>query len=176
VANRDEQDFIECIYHLLARKSEIVRPTWEDVNFEERWGRLYTRKRRGGDLQADYLPMNKTLYRVLRHRWERRDKTTPYVFQFGANKIGYMMERLCKRAGVKRFGFHAIRHHVASILNDPKKASMKQIQKLLRHLRQTTTETYLHEIEGSLHKAISILDEREEEKSRTPNLFYKPCH
>lgn len=165
VATSDERDFIDVLYHLLARRSEIVRLTWEDVNFEQRWVRLYTRKRRGGELEEDYLSMNDTLFAVLSRRWKNRDKSTPYVFQFSDRHLRYMMENLCKRAGVKRFGFHSLRHHVSSILNDSGKASMKQIQKLLRHKRQSTTEKYLHAIDGSLCQAARILDTRESTQS-----------
>jgi integrase len=69
-----------------------------------------------------------------------------------------MMDKLCKRAGVKLLGFHAIRHHFSSVLNDSGKASLKQIQKLLRHRRQFTTENYLHSIEGSVYEVVRILD------------------
>ncbi len=74
-----------------------------------------------------------------------------------------MMDNLCKKAGVKQFGFHAIRHYVANVINDSRKASMKQIQGLLGHKRQSTTETYLHHISSALYDAAEILD-REEEK------------
>jgi integrase len=97
---------------------------------------------------------------VLHNRWKRRDKMSPYVFQFSGHKLRYMMKRLCKRAGVKPFGFHAIRHHVSNILNDSGKASMKQIQKLLRHRRQATTESYLHSIEASVYEVVRILDNK----------------
>ena len=157
-ATIDERDFLDAIYHLLARKGEVTRLTWEDLNFEQQWVRLYTRKRRGGELQEDYLPMNDTLYQVLFSRWKRRDKSSPRVFQFTQKQLRYMMEELCKRAKVKPFGFHAIRHHVSSVLNDSGKASMKQIQKLLRHRRQSTTENYLHSIEGSLYQVAKILN------------------
>lgn len=160
VASQDERDLIETLYHLLARRSEAVRLTWEDVNFERKWVRLYTRKRRGGDLQEDYLPMNDTLYKVLYRRWKRRDKTASNVFSFSDIQLRYMMGELCKKARVKPFGFHAIRHHVSSVLNDSGKASMKQIQKLLRHRRQATTERYLHTIEGSLYEAAKVLDSK----------------
>ncbi len=158
VATSDERDFIDALYHLLARRSEVLRLTWDDVNLSQRWVRLYTRKRRGGELEEDYLPMNDSLFAVLHSRWKRRDRSNPYVFQFSDRHLRCMMENLCRRAGVKRFGFHALRHHVSSILNDSGKASMKQIQRLLRHKRQSTTEKYLHAIDGSLHQAARILD------------------
>jgi integrase len=102
--------------------------------------------------------MNDTLYHVLHNRWKRRDKTSPHVFQLSGRQLRYMMERLCQRTGVKPFGFHAIRHHVSNVLNDFGKASMKQIQKLLRHRRQSTTENYFHSIEVSLYQAARILN------------------
>ena len=154
----DEREFLDVLYHLLGRRSEIIRPSWEDVNFEQRWVRLYTGKRRGVELQEDYLPMNDTLYHVPHNRWKRRDKTSPQMFQFSGHKLRDMMERLCKRAGAKPFGFHAIRHHILSILNDSGKACMKQIQKLLRNRRQATTESYLHSIQASVYEVVRILD------------------
>jgi integrase len=157
-ATANERNFLDTLYHLLARKSEVARLTWEDVKFEQRKVYLYTRKRRGGELQEDYLPMIDTLYHVLHNRWKRRDKTSPHVFQFTKRQLRYMMKGLCERARVKPFGFHAIRHHVSSVLTDSGKASMKQIQKLLRHRRQSTTENYLHANEGSLYQAARILD------------------
>lgn len=160
VAVREERDFIETLYHTMARKSEVVRLTWEDVNFEQRWIRLFTRRRRGGELQPDYIPMNNTLHSILHRQWEHRDKETPHFFCLSADELRHMMEGLCKKAGVKPFGFHAIRHHVASAMNDSGKASMKQIQVLLRHKRQSTTETYLHTIGQGIRDAVMILDEQ----------------
>jgi integrase len=69
-----------------------------------------------------------------------------------------MMVGLCKMAGVKPFGFHSIRHHVASILNDSGKASMRQIQTILRHRRQATTEVYLHAVDHDIRRVANILN------------------
>ncbi|MDH5525652.1 MAG: site-specific integrase [Desulfobulbaceae bacterium] len=98
--------------------------------------------------------------------WNRINKNYPWVF---ADKEGkqltystkrYMMERLCKKAGIKPFSFHAIRHHVASILSDSGKASLGQIQKLLRHRRSTTTDNYLKTLNTNLKQVPSILNEQ----------------
>jgi integrase len=160
VANQDEKDFIQTLYYLAARKGEVARLAWEDVNFEHRWVRLLTRKRKHGKLEENFQPMNDSLHEVLHARWKRRDKTSPYVFPFNQYDLRYMMDRLCEAAKVKRFGFHAIRHYVASYLNDSGKISLKQIQLVLRHKRQTTTETYLHAIERTAVDAMDFLNRK----------------
>ena len=102
--------------------------------------------------------MNETLHGILFARWQRRDKADPHVFQFTEYQLRKMMESLCGRASVPPFGFHAIRHHVSSLLNDKRKG-IKQIQRLLGHKSQATTETYLHALDDDLRKAVEGLEE-----------------
>ncbi|MGC8492055.1 MAG: tyrosine-type recombinase/integrase [Syntrophobacteraceae bacterium] len=163
----EEGDMLLILYHTAARISEIRKLTWEDINFEHRWVRLWTRKRKRGQLEPNLLPMTDKLYAVLRERWAKRDTQTTYVFhkhgEMLSRNSGFirnMMERLCTRAAVKRFGFHAIRHHVASILQDSGKATLKEIQLFLRHKRQTTTENYLHQIDPALTRVVGVLENR----------------
>ncbi len=66
-----------------------------------------------------------------------------WVFGLSQNRLGSMLRDLCLQAGVRVFGFHAIRHHVASLLNDSGKGSVKPIQVALRHRRRSTPETHL---------------------------------
>jgi len=47
-------DLLTVLYHTLGRIGEVLRLNWEDINFEKKWVRLSTRKRRGGELEADY--------------------------------------------------------------------------------------------------------------------------
>ncbi len=133
---------------------------------EQRWIRLWTRKRRGGQLQEDKLAMTDTLYDVLKRRWNSRNKSTPHVFHNeDGSKLTYQQKRdtmktICEKAEVKTFGFHAIRHHVASILADSGKASLSQIQKMLRHRRSTTTDNYIKTLDPQLRQVASVLDEQ----------------
>ena len=57
----------------------------------------------------------------------------------------HVMKRLCAKARVKPFGFHAIRHLAATILAQEGK-SLFAIQHALRHEKQTTTDRYLHSL------------------------------
>ena len=163
-ADYDDMDLIQILYHTAGRISEVLNLTWEDVNFEQRWVRLWTRKRRGGELQEDKLAMTDTLFDVLHRRWNKRDKSVPYVFfHINGSQLTYLdkryvMKKLCKKAGVKPFGYHAIRHHVASILADSGKASLSQIQKMLRHKRTTTTDTYIKTLDPQLRQVADVLD------------------
>ena len=70
------------------------------------------------------------------------------------------MKKLCRKAGVKAFGFHDFRHHVASILADSGKASLNQIQKMLRHRRTTTTDNYIKTLDPQLRQVANVLDEQ----------------
>jgi len=63
----------------------------------------------------------------------------PYMFRV------QWLRRLCRRAGVDRFGFHGIRHLCASILAQ-KGVPLVDIQHHLRHDHLSTTERYIHKI------------------------------
>ncbi|HTY21786.1 MAG TPA: tyrosine-type recombinase/integrase, partial [Desulfomonilaceae bacterium] len=67
---------------------------------------------------------------------------------------------LCKRAGVKSFGFHALRRYVASFLADTHKVSAKTIQRILRHKNLATTERYIHNINRDLVGIMNLLAEK----------------
>jgi len=71
------------------------------------------------------------------------------------------MESLCKRAGVKQFGFKAFRKYGPSVLNDIHRVSIKKLQRLLRHKTQTTTEIYLKKIDDDLSVGLRLLEKRD---------------
>ena len=168
VASGQDRIMLKCYYFTFARKSELFDWTWEDINFEKEWYRLWTRKRLHSDRQADYFPMPKgsELYEVLYWQWEHREKNSPYVFtnpktgQKYTHRNGFM-KGLCKRAGVKPFGFKAFRKFGPSVLNDVHKVSIKKLQRLLRHKTQTTTEIYLKHIDNDLASPVRLLEKRD---------------
>lgn len=170
-----DRPFLLVLYHTLARVDEILRLGWEDVNFEEHTIRLWTRKRQDGSWAADTLPMNQILYDTLKGLYETR--TGEYVFTNPKTGTRYfhrpkLMRGICRRAGVRHFGFHAIRHFVASLLHDREKVSLAQVSKLLRHTTKATTERYLQVVDQSSREALKKLEginlpmESSHEKSR----------
>ena len=75
------------------------------------------------------------------------------------------MKTLCKRAGVRYFRYHALRHFGASVL-DSANVNIGSIQLILGHENRTTTEIYLHSIGESEREAMRIYEELTE-KSHT---------
>ncbi|MCK8602532.1 tyrosine-type recombinase/integrase [Desulfoferrobacter suflitae] len=146
--------------HTAARKTEIFQLIWSDVDFGRHRIRLWTRKRKGG-LEADRIPMTRELEEALKEWHENRtSKDSQYVFNcedttpYGKGYYGkpfvrryHWLKKLCDKAGVPRFGIHAIRHLSASILDD-KNYPLSTIQSLLRHKSANTTSKYIHKLRG----------------------------
>ena len=141
--------------HLAGRRSEIFRLLVSDLDFANRRVRLSTRKREGGNLEYDWLPMTEELAEALTEWLRIRPIESDHVFvcldetplsrDYYGKPFQYrlqFMRRLCDKAKVKRFGFHAIRHLTASCLYRQGN-SVGVIQAILRHKSPSTTERYL---------------------------------
>jgi integrase len=147
--------------HLAARRSELFRLRWEDVDFGSCRVRIGTRKRLGGHLEYEWLPMTDELFGVLfAHR--QRAKSQWVFADRGADKPftvrQHFMKKLCEKASVKPFGFHAVRHLTASILAQAD-VPMVTIQRILRHKNLMTTERYIRGLEP-VKPALEILSRR----------------
>lgn len=159
LATGQDQIMLLAFLHLAARRGEIFRLTWDDVDFNAGRVRLWTRKRHGGGLEFDWLPMTKVLSESL--RWWKENipiKDAENVFlclekkNFCKEVYGkpfkhrqHFMGNLCERAKVKPFGFHAIRHLTASTLYKLGYA-VADIQTVLRHESATTTAKYIRSL------------------------------
>ncbi|MFA5382471.1 MAG: site-specific integrase [Candidatus Micrarchaeia archaeon] len=150
------------LFHTMARIDEVLRLTWEDVNFTEKWVKLWTRKRRGGNWESDLMPMNEDLEKILWSLWQSRAQDE-WVFFNAKTYTRYLyrpkiMGTICKHIGVKKYGFHTLRHFVASYLFDKKKVSLAVISKLLRHKNLQTTERYLQAIDPRFRETMRLLE------------------
>lgn len=167
-AEGEVQDYLWTIALTLGRMSEVNRLEWKDIDFSNNSLTLYTRKSRGGNLVPRSIPISKTLKAVLIRR--KKDNPTPWVFwhTYYSRKAGEwvtgpyasrkrIMETLCKKARVKYFRFHPLRHFGASMLAN-EGVDLKTIQEILGHSNFRTTEIYLHLIKGSDQEAMNRLD------------------
>ena len=147
--------------HSAARRSELYKLRWEDVDFAGQKVRIGTRKRLRGSLEYDWLPMTDELFNaMILHRQEAK---TEWVFPNPERGMPFIarqrhMKRVCNKAGVKPFGLHAIRHLTASILAQ-EDVPMVTIQRILRHKQLTTTERYIRGLEP-VRPALEILSNR----------------
>ena len=165
VADTFEADLINTAYHTLARSGEIRNLQIQDCDFENNYLTLWTSKRKGGAKESDQIEMNVTVKKILQ---PRAVDSHIYVFekdgkQLSKNTMDKILPRLCKKAGVKRFTFHSIRHHVAAILAT--RLPLIEVQKILRHKRATTTDIYLRSLVTVTTKGIRVLDDLTREAS-----------
>jgi integrase len=157
-----DRSLLLVLFHTLARIDEILRLQWDDINWDRHEIRLWTRKRRGGGWQFDWLGMNAELEKVLKNLWQKRIGDE-YVFinpKTGDRYIDRfeLMRRICRRAGVRHYTYHCIRHFVASYLYDKEKRPLPEVSRLLRHTNYQTTERYLQLVDPNLRETIRLLE------------------
>lgn len=174
VVTGQDHAMLVAMLNLAARRSEVFRLTWDDVDFVRGKVRLKTRKTKTGEWREDWLPMTKECRAALRAQWQRRASGQESVFaqeddynlQYATKgqpfqKRNHFMGKVCKKALVKPFGFHAIRHLAAGALYEAGYL-VPTIQKVLRHQSPNTTVVYLRnhgydvdQLEAALENALS---------------------
>ena len=131
---------------------------------------LWTRKSRNGSKTSRLVPVGQTLRDVLT-RLHPLSEGSPYVFVNPATHGPYrrnqpsicrMLKRLCRGAGVREFGFHALRHYFASMLVSTNKVTLCDIQHMLGHQRATTTDTYLHSLCPPVDHLAVVIEEMDQ--------------
>jgi integrase len=171
VADQDTRDYLVTIKDAMARVNEVNKLTWDDVNLVDRHVVLYTRKKKGGHLTPRKVPMTQRLFETLSRRYAERDRNKPWVFwhRYRSPKTGGLvdgpykvrsriMASLCKKAGVRYFRYHALRHFGASTLENAG-ANISSIQRILGHENRTTTEIYLHSIGDPERVAMNLYEQ-----------------
>ncbi|MGL1932709.1 MAG: tyrosine-type recombinase/integrase [Desulfotalea sp.] len=146
-STQQDKNMLETYLYTAARKIELFRLKWCDVNWDRRTITLYTNK--GGKRQYDDVEINDRLQDVLKNQFEITGENE-YVFiskttrtrYFHRNKFIY---ELCDKADVNRFGYHGIRKLNAEALIQ-QNAPLKNVQRQLRHRNLRTTEYYVNSV------------------------------
>jgi integrase len=142
-----DKAYLTVIWQLGARVREVNNLTWEDVDFTRRQARLWTRKKSGGNLTPRLVDMNDRAFQALKFAQWHRVEGSPYVFPNPRTGKPYdyrdkFFDRLCRLAGVRKMGYHALRHAKASELAD-RGESLPYIRDFLGHEDISTTSLYL---------------------------------
>lgn len=158
LANDEQRNYLLTIIYTLARVREINRLKWKDVEMENRYLILRTRKSRNSNVSERKIPINNLLFKI----FESLPRIGEYVFTNPTNQKSYdyrrrFLKTLCKRAGVQHFTFHCLRHYGASKLANSGVA-ITDIQEILGHQDISTTSIYLQSIRGSVVEALQKLE------------------
>ena len=125
-----DRTMLLCYLYLAARRHEVFNLKIDDIDLARKKIRLYTRKRKDGALEFDWIPIADQLLPTLRAYLESLESKL-WVFPNPATGLPYFergkwMRRLCKIAEVEPFGLHSIRHLTASILFQIGRASCRE--------------------------------------------------
>jgi len=165
LATEEQYDYLTIISLTIARVREINNLKWEDINFAENCLTLRTRKAKNSDVVERKIPMTPKVREILTklEPKENEKEKQEYVFTNPRTKTNYdyrdkFLPNLCKKAEVKPFMYHALRHYGASKLSNAG-VPLTDIQEILGHQRATTTDIYLQSIRNSLKESIKKLED-----------------
>lgn len=184
-ANPDTQDYLWTIRETMGRMSEINQLRWEDIDLETKTVILYTRKKRGGHRTPRRLYMTAGLHEILSRRNSERVEGVPWVFwhRYWSRRKGdfvvgpfddrkKLMKKLCSKAGVRYFRYHALRHSGASLM-DNAAVPIGAIQRILGHENRKTTEIYLHSIGEAERDAMRAYEHARQNAHTDPHMERK---
>ena len=169
VAEGEAKVFINCYLLTGAREQEINRLRWQDIDFEQGRICLRSRKTKSRLLEDQWIDLAPMLAESLKWWKNNRQYESDYVFvndQKKSKSYGQpyknrnkTLRTLCRKAGVKLFGFHAMRRYVGSILAKDG-VPIQVIQGVLRHKQLAHTERYVRGLGIDLSNAMDRLQNR----------------
>jgi integrase len=107
------------------------------------------------------IPLDADVYEIL----YRKRRKTGYVFTntkgqpFNHSSLTYHLERICKKAGLRRISWHVLRHTFASHLA-MRGVPLNAVQALLGHSTILMTMRYAHVAPSTMRAAIELLSPR----------------
>ena len=147
-ATQRERVIVRLAYDAALRLAEAVALQWEDVDFSE-WTMRVTGK--GG--RVTKIGLTAKLLDGLLNLGPAHGP----VLGISRRRVEAILEDLCKRAGVPRRGYHALRHSCATRMFRNTKNIMA-VQHHLRHSDPRTTTVYVHLNPDDYTAAVASLD------------------
>lgn len=153
-----------------ARREELFRLKWKDVDFKQHQVRLWWKKNQRGQWESAWIPVRRSFLDLLRvhqrstgllgHVFMSRNSSDNPKYWEPYKVRQHWLKNLCRRAGVERFGFHGIRHLFASILAADNRP-LVEIQHMLRHKHLSTTQRYIHRLKKESREVLRSLPDFE---------------
>ena len=140
------------------RLGEILNLKWQDLDFNQKF--IYIENSKNGEKRE--VPMNNFLLKMMAQLKE----TSNYGDYIFSHKDGSPLKGVyrsfksaCKRAGIKNFRFHDLRHTFAShlVMNG---VDLKTVQELMGHKSFSMTLRYAHLSPDHKRKAVEDLGNR----------------
>ena len=168
LAKGQDKVILTAAYYLAARRGELWRLQWHNVDLKNKRVCLGTMKTVDGLWKHVWLPMVDDLYQSFSWQWKKaRTNAHNNVFWSQAENLEHFgnpfvarqkwLEPLCEEAEVKPFGMHAIRH-LRAIRLYKDNATLGSIQKWLRHDKPSTTEVYLKKFGLDLDNLLEVAE------------------
>lgn len=149
-----------------ARKSEILNLDWDSINFDNRIAHIKDSK----NGQPRRVGLVESVVQELKKIYASRDVKKPLVFAsktaFGKIDIKKAWHTALKRANIKDFVFHGLRHHFCSVGGELGASGM-QLRIQLGHSSSRMTDHYSHQDA----KATRFIGESIEEKILRENTY-----
>jgi integrase len=142
-----------CALNTGMRLKEILTLRWEQI----RDGRIYIMESKTMD--QGVIPLNRDMVAMLKEIRSEQGLSSEYVFTYQGKRVDSVkvgFKAACRRAGIKGFHFHDLRHTCASLLIQ-EGASLKVVQEILRHKNIRTTMRYAHLAEDQTANAVNLL-------------------
>jgi site-specific recombinase XerD len=141
------------------RKNEILSLEWPEVDFSRRVVTVINSK--NGAKRT--IPLNHTVCELLERTWKARNQNIRYVFpsyagsKISAGNLNRAFKKSLKKAGIKDFRFHDLRHTFATRLVQSG-VDIYRLQKLLGHKTLRMVCRYAHHNSESLRDSVEVLD------------------
>ncbi|MGB9892740.1 tyrosine-type recombinase/integrase [Thermodesulfovibrio yellowstonii] len=142
------------------RRGEILNLKWENIDLKN--GLILLEKTKNGERRE--IPMNESLKTLFRQLYTQRRLDTDYVFinpNTGTRLTEFKRSfaTALKKAGIRDFTFHDLRHTFASQLVMAG-VDLRTVQELLGHKTITMTLRYAHLSEAHKREAVKALENK----------------
>lgn len=160
IKNSKHELLVEMLYSSGLRVSEAVRLKIDDLNFDEKMGRVIA----GKGKKDRHIILSENLIKKLKVYLDEREEPSEYVFpttkdeHMSIRMAQKIVRQAAKKAGIRKRVFcHALRSSFATHLLEAG-TDIRVIQVLLGHSNLSTTERYVKVSNEQLKKVKSPLD------------------